>query len=142
MGLGMGIDQPSSPYLDITCPAIEIEMQVLDLAILGKQVRDVFLRGLLVDIRRDHNPPFNTAHGHGGLSGSPFSSVLRPRLLHAVVGGGRQGAVLRRLPAGRHRVDFHFRRHGGSLEDMGEEQVRINTREPRSSTVDSESRAS
>lgn len=94
-------------YLDIPGSPIEIEVEVLDFAVLSKQVRDVFLRRLLVDIRCDYDPAFNTAHGDGRLRGTRFGA-RRARLL-IVVGGG--GVVLRCLRSGRQSVDFHLGRH-------------------------------
>lgn len=37
-------------------------MQVLDLAKLPKQLLQVLLAGLLVDVRHQHDPPFDAAH--------------------------------------------------------------------------------
>lgn len=53
----------SFPYLDVTAPAVEVEVQVLDLAVLAKLVVDSLLVGLLVHIGHNDDPALDGAHG-------------------------------------------------------------------------------
>ncbi len=79
-------------YLDITRPSIEIHMQVLDLAKVGKFVAHVFLGRFFVHVAHDDDPAFDGADGDGAgvrarIAASSFISIL-------VMTRGR--------------VDFHF----------------------------------
>jgi len=75
--------------LDITRPPIQVEVQILDVSIFGEQVRNVLLRGLFVDVCRDHDPAFDTADGDGVLGSAGLGAGIG---LLAV--GGRGCAVL------------------------------------------------
>jgi hypothetical protein len=66
-----------SAYLDITRSAVQVEVQVFNIAVVGEQVRNVLLGGLFVDVGRDHDPPFDTPDRDG---------VLRSARLRAGVG--------------------------------------------------------
>jgi hypothetical protein len=50
-------------YLDVAAPAVQVEVQVLDLAVLAKGVVDGLLVGLLVHIGHDDDPALDGAHG-------------------------------------------------------------------------------
>lgn len=51
------------PYLDVAAPAVEVEVQVLDLAVLAKLVVYGLLVGLLVYVGDDDDPALDGAHG-------------------------------------------------------------------------------
>jgi len=50
-------------HLDVTCPTIQIQMQVLDLSKVRKLVVDILLACLLVYICGDDDPAFDGADG-------------------------------------------------------------------------------
>lgn len=50
-------------YLDVTAPAVEVEVQVLDLAVFAKFVVYGLLVGLLVHVGHDNNPALDGTHG-------------------------------------------------------------------------------
>ena len=49
----------SGSYLDVTAPAVEVKVQVLNLAVFGELVRYVLLSRLLVHIGHEHYPPLD-----------------------------------------------------------------------------------
>ena len=84
-------------HLNIPRPPIKIHMQILNIAILAKQLLKILLARLLMDVGDEDDPAFDGAHGHGAGGG---------RLL--VRGWGFGGST--RAVAGRRRgaVDVHF----------------------------------
>ena len=52
-----------STNLDVTGSAIEVHVEVLDLAKLAKHVLDILLARLLMYVRGDDDPAFNATHG-------------------------------------------------------------------------------
>ena len=56
-------EEKSRAYLDIARPAIEVEVQVFDLSVVGELVHDILLCRLLVDIGYENDPPFNGCVG-------------------------------------------------------------------------------
>lgn len=63
-------------YLDITSPPIKIQMQILNISILGKEIRNVLLGSFFVDICRDHDPAFDAADGDGVFAGFGFCVIV------------------------------------------------------------------
>ena len=49
-------------------------MQVLDVPVLGKQIRQIFLRRFFVDVGRDHDPSFDTADRDRVRRGAGFAA--------------------------------------------------------------------
>lgn len=54
------LDSVSSDYLDVSSAAIQIQVHILDLAILSELVQDILLSGLLVNSCDQHNPALNS----------------------------------------------------------------------------------
>lgn len=52
-------------YLDVTAPAVQVEVQVLYLAVLAECVVDCLLVDLLVQVCDDDDPALYGAHGSG-----------------------------------------------------------------------------
>lgn len=76
----------SPSYLDVTAPPVEVEVQVLDLAVLAKGVVNCLLVDLLVQVRHDDDPALYGAHG-GRLG-------VRHHVVDLCLGGlGRAGLV-------------------------------------------------
>ena len=84
-----------SANLDITGPAVQIHVQVLDLAVLAKQLLEVFFAGFFVHVGHEDDPAFDGAHGDGAGRGTRFA--------RRGLSGGAIGGV-----GGRLRVDVHF----------------------------------
>jgi hypothetical protein len=64
----------SFTHLYVTGSAVEVHVQVLDLAVFTKQILNVLLTGFLVDVCRDNDPAFDAAHsgcvlGRAGVAG-------------------------------------------------------------------------
>lgn len=73
-------------YLDVTAPPVEVEVQVLNLAVLAKGVVDCLLVDLLVQVCHDDDPALYGAHG--GCLG------VRHHVVDLCLGGlGRAGLV-------------------------------------------------
>jgi hypothetical protein len=91
-------------YLDITRPAIQVQMQILDLSKIGKLVVQVLLASFFVYVRDDDNPaldrPDRCRIGMGGHRG-----VFR---VISMIGFGGEG-----------RIDFHFGvGHGDAFDEV------------------------
>jgi hypothetical protein len=76
-------------HFHVTGSAVEIHVQVLDLAVFAKQILDVLLTGLLVNVRRDNDPALDAAHGRCVLGGAGVAGVC----LAVFVVDGRLGNV-------------------------------------------------
>jgi hypothetical protein len=83
-------------------------MQILNLAIVPKQIGKILLARLLVDIGRDDDPALDAADGDGVGRGFGLGGGLGFGAAAAVVGS--VGGL----------VDFHFGRHGGWAVVRGE----------------------
>lgn len=60
-------------YLYVARPSVEIEVDVLDVSILGKQVRQIFFARFFVDIGGNYNPAFDASDCDRVLEGSRFA---------------------------------------------------------------------
>jgi hypothetical protein len=65
----------SSTHFHITGSAVEVHVQVLDLAVFAKQILDVLFTGLLVDSGRDNDPALDAAHSGCVLGGAGVAGV-------------------------------------------------------------------
>lgn len=65
----------SSTHFHVTSPAVEVHVQVLDLAVFAKQILNVLLTGFLVDVRRDNDPALDAAYSGCVLGGAGVAGV-------------------------------------------------------------------
>lgn len=73
-------------YLDVTAPAVQVEVQVLYLAVLAESIVDCLLIDLLVQVCHDDDPALYGAHGSG--------LGVRDHVVDLCLGGlGRAGLV-------------------------------------------------
>lgn len=84
-------------YLDVTASSVEVEVQVLNLAVLAELVLDGLLVGLLVDVGDHYDPALDGADGGGAAVGLHLGLVAGGRAACCLGGGGGGGVV-----------DFHF----------------------------------
>ena len=87
-------------YLDITCSAVQIQVQVLDLSEVRKLVVQVLLTSFFVYVCDDDDPAFNGADG-GRIRVGGHREVLRVMFVVGFWGEGR--------------IDLHF----GVRHDVG-----------------------
>jgi hypothetical protein len=59
-------------YLYVACSPIEVEMEVLDVSPLAKQILQILLAGFLMDIGNHDDPAFYTADGNGAKGSTSF----------------------------------------------------------------------
>ena len=64
-------------HLDVTRPSIQVQMQVLDLAVVAKLVADILLRRLLVHVAHDHDPALDRPHRDRAHLGARARAVTR-----------------------------------------------------------------
>ena len=57
------LQENAQAYLDVPCPPIQVHMQILDLAVFAKELLQILLAGLFMDIGDENDPAFDRADG-------------------------------------------------------------------------------
>lgn len=61
--------------LDVACPPVEVEVEVLDLPEVGKLVLDVLFGRLLVDVGDEHDPALDGCVGASEVESEPSTEA-------------------------------------------------------------------
>lgn len=100
--MGMGMGRAGKSHFDITCPSIQVHVQVLDLPEIAKEFLQILLTGFFVDVGDENDPAFDGADGDGTSGGARVGGCGCDRAGGGAVGGVRWG------------IDIHFcGGHGG-----------------------------
>lgn len=102
-------------HLHVTSSSVEVEVDVLDVSIFGKEIGDIFFRGFFVNVGRDHDPSLYASYCDCVFMGFGFGAC----------GGflvGRCCAIVV-FVGGNLRVDFHSIRHTNSTKTIEVQSV-------------------
>lgn len=82
------IRHPPQTHLDVTSPPVQVQVHVLDIAVLGEPLLQILLARLFVHVRDQDNPALDGAHGGRAARrlGCVFAAGLFGVELH--LGGG------------------------------------------------------